>query len=108
MTFYIKQNDTSPAWQVTLKDAAGNAVDVTGATVVFSMEDAFGTAKINEAAATIVTAASGVVSYSWSAGDTDTAGDFFGEFEVTYADSTVETFPNSAKGEPVRIVAEIG
>ena len=38
MGFKIKQNDTSPLMVVTLKDAAGNAIDLTAATVRFHMK----------------------------------------------------------------------
>ena len=92
--FYIKENDTSPVLEVTLQDSDGDAVDVTGATVRFHMR-AIGstTAKVN-AAATIVTAASGVVRYTWQTGDTDTIGEFEGEFQVTFGGGAVQSFPN--------------
>ena len=34
------------------------------------------------------------VKYEWQPGDTDTEGFYDAEFEVTYSDGTVETFPN--------------
>lgn len=37
----------------------------------------------------------GKVRYNWSASDTASVGTYEGEFEVTFADSTIETFPNS-------------
>ena len=49
-----------------------------------------------DAAATIVTAAAGLVRYSWNSGDTDTAGSYQAEFEMTYGDGSIETFPNSS------------
>ena len=91
--FYIKRNDTSPAFQVTLKDAADTVIDLSGATIRFHLETADGT-NIIDAAATIVTATAGVCKYVWASGDTASAGTFNAEFEVTYADSTIETFPN--------------
>lgn len=94
--FYIKQGDTAPALRATLKDPAGTAVDLTGATVKFSLRTASGTVLVNKQSVTIVTAGSGVVEYAWQAGDTDTAGTLLAEFEVTYSDSTVETFPNDS------------
>lgn len=94
MTFYVKQNDTSPAMLATLQDADGNAVNVTGATVRFHMRAVGSTTVVVDEAATIVTAADGIVRYDWQAADTDTIGSYQAEFEVTYADSSVETFPN--------------
>lgn len=94
-TFYIKQNDTSPALGATLKDGDGNAVDLSGATVRFHMRARGATTAKVDAAATVTGASTGEVSYAWIAADTDTAGKFQAEFEVTYADTTVETFPNN-------------
>ena len=99
-TFYIKRNDTSPAIRITCQDGDGVAVDLTGASVRFHLEDDAGTVVV-DAAASIVTAASGIVQYAWGAADTSTAGYFYAEFEVTYADNTVETFPNYGKIEVV-------
>jgi hypothetical protein len=94
MTFYVKQNDTSPAMLATLQDANGSAIDLTAASVRFHMRAiGSGTATV-DAAATIVTAASGIVRYDWEASDTATIGSYQAEFEVTYADTTIETFPN--------------
>lgn len=92
--YYIKQNDTSPDLQVTLKDGDGEAVDVTSSTIVFTMS-AGGVVKVSEQSATIVTASSGVVKYEWAAGDTDTPGTYEGEFEVTFSGGKIQTFPNS-------------
>jgi len=96
MTFYVKQNDTSPAMLATLQDADGNAVNVTGATVRFHMRAVGSTTVVVDEAATIVTALDGLVRYDWQAADTDTIGSYQAEFEVTYADATRETFPNDA------------
>lgn len=93
-TFNIKQNDTSPALQATLKDGSGVVIDLTGATVRFHMRPLGSQTVKVDADATVVLASGGVVQYDWIAADTDTAGYFVAEFEVTYADSSVETFPN--------------
>ena len=93
--FYIKQNDTAPSIQATLKDADGIAVSLAGATVSFKMrKQGSATAKVN-AAATIVNSAEGIVKYNWIAADTNTVGTYQAEFQVTYANATVETFPNA-------------
>lgn len=94
MTFYVKQNDTSPAMLATLQDADGNAVDITGASVRFHMRAIGSNQTTVDDVATIVTADSGIVRYDWDAADTDTVGSYQAEFEVTYADASIETFPN--------------
>lgn len=93
--FYIKQNDTSPAIQATLKDVDGNVVDLSGATVRFHMRKQGSTTAKVDAAATIVDDVGGVVRYNWTSANTDTVGTYQAEFEVTYTDETVETFPNA-------------
>lgn len=94
MTFYIKQNDTSPAMLATLQDADGNAINLTGASVRFHMRTIGSSQTTVDAAATVVTAASGIVRYAWDAADTATVGSYQAEFEVTYSDASIETFPN--------------
>lgn len=105
MAFSIKQNDTSPSLQATLKDAALNPVDLTGATVMFHMKSVDGTVKIDQEM-TVTNESGGVVQYDWQSGDTDTVGTYYVEFEVTYADSSVETFPNNGN-KVVSVVREL-
>lgn len=90
--FYLKKGDTSPSIRYTLSPT----VDLTGATVRFSMRNrATGAIKINRATAGIVAPATGgVVQYNWTSGDVDTAGEYQAEFEITHASGTPETFPN--------------
>lgn len=94
-TFYIKQNDTTPSIRATLENGNGDAVDLTGATVRFHMREIGQTTVTTDASAVLVTANQGVVQYNWVADDTDAIGSFQGEFEVTYGDGTIETFPNN-------------
>jgi hypothetical protein len=96
--FYVKQRDTRPKVRATLKDGAGNVVDVTGAAVRFSLRHtSTGSLKVNRQMCATVSGTGGVVEYQWSAanGDTDIPGEYSGEFEVTFSDSTVQTFPNA-------------
>jgi uncharacterized protein YfaS (alpha-2-macroglobulin family) len=94
MAFNIKQNDTSPSLQAILKDASGTAIILTAASVRFHMKALDGTVKV-DAAMTVTDNLNGVVQYDWQTGDTDTVGSYSVEFEVTYLDNTIETFPNN-------------
>ena len=95
MAFRIKTNDTSPKLALTLEDALGNAVGLAGCSARFHMK-AFGASSLKiDAAASIEDNVNGTIEYSWTGTDTDTAGTYYGEIEVTYADSTIETFPNN-------------
>jgi len=95
MAFRIKTNDTGPVLSVTMTDANGNPVGLEGASARFHMK-AFGADSLKiDAPATIGAAGDGTVRYDWVVGDTDTAGTYYGEVEVTYGDATVETFPNN-------------
>lgn len=94
--FVIKQNDTTPAITSTLKDADGGPVNLTGATVRFIMRrKGAGTPKVDGEATIGSPATAGGVSYAWDAADTDTAGRYDAEFEVTFAGGAKQTFPNS-------------
>lgn len=94
MTFYIKRNDTSPAMLASLQDANADAVDLSGGSVRFHMWPISSQVVKVDANAVIVTAQQGEVRYNWQAADTDTIGSYQAEFEVTYSDGTIETFPN--------------
>jgi hypothetical protein len=94
-TFYIKQNDTRPELDIFLRDDKDRSINITGATVKFSMRNAStNVVKISLAAVTTVSSTSGRVKYSFTASDTDTAGNFDGEFQVTFVGGQIETFPN--------------
>jgi hypothetical protein len=107
-TFYIKEGDTASFITRDLKDAFGAPVNVTGATVVFSMRvKPAGTLKVTRQPCVIVTAGTGRVRYEWIADDTDTADEYEGEFQVSYANGKIQTFPNDGH-IPVVITDEIG
>lgn len=105
MAFTIKQNDTSPSLQATLKDAALQPIDLSGANIRFYMRSVDGTLKLDEPMQ-VVNALGGRVQYDWQAGDTDTVGTYFVEFEVTYSDDSVETFPNNGY-KTISVVKEL-
>lgn len=91
--FYIKRNDTRPEISVTALDDAGAAVNLTGATVKFFMKQN-NTLKVN-GTGSLISAAAGTMKYQWVAADTDTAGDYLAEFQVTFGDGRILTFPNA-------------
>jgi len=95
--FYLARNDLLPVLTVTPKDGDGATVVIAnGATVVFNLITVNGGAvKVSRGAAV---ALSGALSYTWASGDTDTAGDFRGEFEWNNGGKP-ETFPNHKAGE---------
>ena len=93
--FYIKQGDTAPVIAEQLFDGLGVPVVLTGASVKFMMWGQGDTAIKVNAAATITDAATGKVSYTPIAADTNTQGDYLVEWQVTFSGGAVETFPNS-------------
>lgn len=107
--FYIKQNDTYPPIDATLSGEVFPPIP-SGATVEFHMTRVnASTAKVS-AAAMIVDATTGKVSYAWQAGDTDTAGTYQAEFQVSWTDTDgahVMSFPNDG-WMTVTIVADLG
>lgn len=94
MAILMKAGDTAPAVQATLYDAGNVPVNLTGATVRFIMATKTAPRTVAvDAEAALVAPMAGEVVYEWAAGDTDEPGAYDVEFEVTYADGTVQTFP---------------
>ncbi len=93
--FYIGQSDTASTMLVTLRDANGAAVNITGASVHIDVTPIHGGTKIVDAAATIVDAPTGQVSYTFTAPQTAAAGDFLATFTVTFGGGAIESFPNA-------------
>ena len=52
------------------------------------------TTKISGASVTVLAASKGEVRYSWTTTNTNTAGNFEAEFQVTFSDGGVQTYPN--------------
>lgn len=100
--FTIRQGDTKPIFTYTLTAADGTAVDLTGATVLFSMRKQPNYSYVTvplafvSGACTLVSAALGQIAYHWQPGDTATVGWYNAVFAVTFQDGTVETFPTGS------------
>lgn len=105
MAFTIKQSDTSPAIQATLQDSNAVPINLSGATVKLHMK-LLGSNTVLEKDVTIVTPLSGIIRYDWQVGDTSVVGTYNAEFQVTYSDLTVETFPNTGS-IPIVIIPEL-
>lgn len=95
MSFQIKENDTTPSLRAALLNGSGNAVDLLGSTVRFHMRPMGSPTVTIDRSASVISEAEGIVQYNWIAGDTAGIGFYQAEFQVTYADGNIETFPNN-------------
>ena len=92
--FNIKANDTLPKLRATLTYSDSSTVDLTGSTVQFVMRSENSVIPTVKSPATIITpTAPAVVEYEWVPVDTAAPDSYLGEFEVTFADLKVRTFP---------------
>jgi len=92
---FLKQGDTSKSIRRRLLDGNGVPVNLTGATVVFSMRvKPAGSVKVSLGASTVVTAGAGLVQYAQSSSDVDTADVYEAEWKVSYSDGGIQRFPN--------------
>jgi len=90
--FEIKQNDSSPKLVYKLAPP----VPLGGATAVFNMYPVTapkGTSPLSREPA-IIEDPDGALGFEFTTSHTAVSGVFWGEFEVTYSDGTVESFPN--------------
>lgn len=103
--FIIKRGDTSPSlkWEITYPN-----INLDGASVVFNMCSLDGGEAITRAPAEIVPdAPMPTLLYNWQPDDTADVAKYEAEFEVTYADGTIESFPNDSN-IIVRVVRDLG
>lgn len=97
--FKITQNDTYPALSGTCSDDGGSVPPLSGASVRFHMKKPGASGLKVDDEASILDETTGELAYQWKSGDTDESGKFRAEFEVTYSDGNVETFPS----EPLEV-----
>lgn len=91
--FTLRVGNTSPALEYTLSPSD---VDLADAVVTFRAVKDDGTVLLNDVTTGVTleeTTCPPVLSYQWQEGDTDIAGRYECEFNVTYEDSSTETFP---------------
>jgi hypothetical protein len=96
---YLRRGDAGSVIEQTLR-RNGVAANLTGASVRFIMAPAPGQPPKVNAPATIVDAAAGRVSYTWTAADLDTPGRYVAEWQVTFSGGAIETWPT---GRYIRI-----
>lgn len=99
MGFEIVSGDVLPVLVVDITDANG-AVDLTGASANLVLRNSDATAVYLNAACAV---SGNTATYTWQPGDTDVAGDYVAEIVVTFADTTVQSFPTEGYF-PVTIV----
>lgn len=95
----VTVGDTAkPLRMVVVDDDTGEAEDLSGLTAVFRMVVASsGQAVIDDVAAVVENAASGILRYDWEDGDVDAEGQFFCCFILTNGDGDTTRFPNGKK-----------
>ncbi len=106
----IKQNDTTPPLRCALQfpSASGTVLDLTNAAgVKFIMSHVNGTPKVNRAATVLSPATAGVVMHTWLPADTNTAGVYHAEWQITWGDGTIQTLPTESYVR-IEIVPDLG
>lgn len=93
--FEIKQNDTSPSLEGVLTDGFKRPINITGAAVVLHARlRPGGAVKVNGGSMGVIgEAVRGRVKYNWTASDTDTAGIYEWEVEITFSNGKIRTIP---------------
>jgi hypothetical protein len=91
-----KQNDLEPEVRSTLQNADGSAINLTGATAVYFLMRPVSGGTTIRTTATVVNAATGIVSYDWTSGDTATVGSYYQEWEIMWPSSRPQTVPNDS------------
>lgn len=108
MKYLMKRNDRMPSLETTLYNGSV-PLDLTAATAVKMIARSAGAAspKVDAAMTVVAPATSGVVRYDWGLTDTDTAGTYRLEFEVTWNTGKKQTIPNYGYDELV-IAEDLG
>jgi hypothetical protein len=94
---YRKKGDTAKL-KVTLIDDNG-AIDLTSASVVFTMTSTAGTVKVNKQACALLdqtqAATRGQVTYAFTSQQVNTSGKYYGEWQITFQNGDILTVPSA-------------
>lgn len=90
-TFYIKQNDTSPILEQTLKDPNGDVVSLIGASANIHIFTRRGVSAVDTSVTISGDGSAGIIQYTFSG---LAVGNYNYEIEVAFSDGSFETFPN--------------
>ena len=92
MSLTFVQGDTAPAITATIThDSDSSPLDLTGSTVKFQMRKSDDRRFTVNNDADLVEPTDGTVSYSWGPNDLAVPGTYLVQWEVTYADTRVQT-----------------
>lgn len=89
----LVQGDTRPQIKVTLtEEGTGDAISLSNATVRLKFRAVGSSTVLSNITGTVTDAANGVAVFNWPNGSLDVpAGDYEGEIEVTFQDTSVQT-----------------
>ena len=88
---FIGKGGLLPRIDIRILDGRDPFCFAPGSTVTFSMIDRQDADKIRDVAGVIVDREDGLISYEWTGTDTDTPGEFFGQFKLTLTGDPAET-----------------
>ena len=110
-SYYLVQNDVGVIMYATLRDADGDAIDMTDAESVLFHCGYEGNPDsiVVEGACTIADAENGRVRYTWTAANTAIdQGSYAGEFQITWSNGTIRTVPSRAGSFTIVVRGEVG
>lgn len=94
----LVQGDTRPILTCTLTDeTTGLAINITGATVLLKFREAGSTTVKSTITGAVTNGATGTVEFTWPNAALDTAGEFEGEVEITFASGGIQTVYDKIK-----------
>jgi hypothetical protein len=93
--FHIKLGDTEPPLETTLwRGTSSTPASLVGATQVKLIITTRPGVTPDQYIGTVVSASGGTVRYEWVGNEFLTAGTYIAEWQVTYNDGSIATFPN--------------